>query len=128
MPVLEERHLHSLHDRPLHVDVRVAPEADFRIAAEVFVADAVAADPGVKAVYDDDLPVIAKVDLKAIHAAANRVKRAHVNASGLQPLHATAREIVAADFVVQQIDANAGLRALEKLLLKLPSDLMSRKM
>ena len=79
-----------------------------------------------KAVHDDDLPMIAKVDLKTIGAAADGVKRAHLDPAVAHPFEAAPRRM-AADVIVKKIDAHSGADALEKALLKLTSDLVVAK-
>ena len=74
VPILEERDLHRLHDWTLHMKVRVAPEADLRIASEIFIADVEPTDPGVGAVHDHDFSVIAKIELEPIRAAADSME------------------------------------------------------
>jgi len=122
VPILHESDLHGLHDRTFDTQVRIAPVADLRIAAEIFVADVQAADPRGTAVHHDDLPVIAEVDLETIGAAADAVKRPHLDPSRAHPRDTTPRQVVAPDLVVENVDAHAGACAVEKTLLQRASD------
>ena len=127
MPVFHECDLRRQRDRTFHAQVRVAPVSNLGIASQVFVSDVETADPGLPAVDHHDFSVIAKVDLEAVRAPADRVERAHLNAFRAHPVDTAPGQIVAADFVVQEIGAHAGAHAIDETLLKLTSDLIVAK-
>ena len=65
-PVAEERSLRLERGRRLDLDVCVAPRAALGVLAQVLVADVVTSDPCRLAVDDDDLPVVAEVQLEPV--------------------------------------------------------------
>ena len=118
VPILDPRDLHALHDRPLHLHVRVAPRTDLRVLAEVFVADVVPADKRRAAIDNDDLAMVAKVKLEAIGVAFARIEGADVHARGAQFVLVSVGQTVAADFVVEQVTAYAGARLRDERVLE----------
>ena len=56
----------------------VTPVAELRIEAQVLVAHIVAADPGGVAIDDDDLAVVAKVELKSIASSLGGIESRHL--------------------------------------------------
>ena len=90
------------HHRSLHLHVRIAPgQPILALEAEVFVADIMPADEGGAAIDDDDLAVIAEVELEAISASPLRVLKWRTG--GITPaarsssLKKAVRQIVAAE-------------------------------
>ena len=80
VPVFKEGHLHSLHDRAGHLYMGVAPSTDGWIAAQIFVAHVESSNPRSLAVHDDDLAMIAEVQLPAVCATLRGVESAHIDA------------------------------------------------
>ena len=79
MPVFQEGELGRQGGRPRDPDVGVPPMPEFRIPSHVLVAHVVAADPGGVAVHDNDLAVVAEVDLKAIAGALPGMEVQHLD-------------------------------------------------
>jgi hypothetical protein len=100
-----------LDDGAGDLDVGVAPWADGWIFAEVFVADVVAADEGGAAVGDDDFAVIAEVELEAVGVAFAGVEGTDVDAGVAEGTEIGGGETVAADFVEEDVAADAGAGA-----------------
>ena len=71
---------------PCDLHVRVAPRADLRIFAEILVADIVPADKSRPAVDDDDLAMVAEVELEAVGVALAGVERADLHAGARRSL------------------------------------------
>src|SRR3546814_1489960 len=65
-PVLGEAQLDRLHHRAGDAQMGIAPGAHRGAAAEVFIAEVQAADEGKTAVGDEDLAVIAEIELEAV--------------------------------------------------------------
>jgi hypothetical protein len=103
-------------------DVGIAPSADFRVFAEVFVADVVAADEGLAAVGDDNFAVVAKVELEAIGAALVGIKGAGLDSRGPQIGEVGAGQLEAADLVVEQVTADPGAGAGDQRVLGYKGD------
>jgi hypothetical protein len=74
IPIFEPRDLHALHDWARHFHMRVAPCANLRVEAKVFVAHIVSADEGNSSIDDDRLAMVAEVELKAIRLSLPRVE------------------------------------------------------
>ncbi|MCY1515763.1 hypothetical protein D9M68_503640 [compost metagenome] len=99
----------------------VAPRRQRRTLAQVLHADIVAADKRLAPVHDDQLAVVAEVELEAVDEAAMRGKRPRIDARIEQRAHVAARQRMAADAVEQEVDLDAGLRALAQQRLQAPA-------
>src|SRR4029078_2965064 len=75
VPIFEEVELDRLNDGAFDFNVCVAPWSEFRMAAQVFVADVEAAHIRHAAVDNHALEMVAKVDLKPIAQTARSAKR-----------------------------------------------------
>lgn len=93
------------------LDVGVAPRADGWVFAEVFVADVVASDEGGATVCDDDLAVIAEVELEAVGVAFAGVEGTDVDPGVAEGLEVGGGEAVAADLVEEDVAADPGAGA-----------------
>jgi hypothetical protein len=100
-----------LAHRAADLDMGIAPRRQARVRAEIFDADVVAADERAVAVDDDDLAMVAEVQLEAVDELAAGRERMHVDAAAAQRVDVAARQIEAADAVVQQIAARRLRRA-----------------
>src|SRR5690606_6002868 len=79
-------------------------------AAEVFITDIDAADDREAAIHHRDLAMIAEVDLEAVAPALGGVERADIDAGFGQGADIGARQLEAADLVVEEVDLDAGAR------------------
>ncbi len=81
----------------------------------VFVGHVQPADEAGLAVDDDDLPVVAEVDLEPVAAAAFGMKVQYLDACRQQVCDIGARKADAADPVIENMDADSGAGALGKV-------------
>ena len=77
VPVFEKDPLQPFDRRPFDAKVRVAPLAEFRMHAEVLVADVEPAGEANAAVHDEYLAVVAQVHPEPIERIEDRKKRRH---------------------------------------------------
>ena len=99
--------------------MRVAPGRQARIATEIFDADIVATDESTLAVDNDNLPVIAEIELEAIDEALICRERMHLDPALEQRRDVPLRQIEAADAVVQEADPHALRRLRQQQRLEL---------
>ncbi len=104
--------------------MRIAPEAELGVLAEIFVPDIDAADEPGRAVHDDDLAMVAEVDALVEKGDPRREEALHADAGFLQLLDEPALELQAADPVVDDADLDALLRFAEQRLLEAAADLV----
>ncbi len=91
--------------------MRVTPVADIRIQPQVLIANIVATDPGHMPVDNDDLAVIAEVELEAVAAPLSGIESGNLHASLAQlATQPRAVKIAAAYFIVEQVYADTGAR------------------
>src|SRR5690606_30320727 len=117
----EEGELDPLHDGPLEGDVGVAPGAELRVEPEVLVAHVEPAHVPAHAVDDDDLAVVAEVEAEPAAPRAPPAEPGDAHAGLVQLLEVPLREVVAADLVVEEVDADARAGLLDQPPLELPA-------
>ena len=66
--------------------VGIAPRRQFGVASQVLIANVVPTDEALQAVDDDDLAVVAEVDLEAIEPAVTGAEGTYLNAAFTQRL------------------------------------------
>ena len=118
VPVFGEDELDARDRRTAHFHVRVAPRRKPRIAAEILDAHVMPADERALAVHHDDLPMIAEVDLEAVHELARGRERMRLDAARAQRVHVAMRQVEAADAVVEEVHAHARLGLLDERVLE----------
>ena len=84
VPILDENLLQTGNHGPLKPQVRIAPEAESRHAAAIFIAYIQAADIANAAIDDQEFTVIAHIDLDATAQGAYRQKGVDPPARRLQ--------------------------------------------
>src|SRR4029079_8393606 len=97
----------ALHDRASHLHMSIPPCANRRIVPHVFVADVQSTNPGCLSVHDNNLAMIAKVQLPTIRATLRRVKPPHVNACVTKLNEGTFDQVRTADLIVNYVDTNS---------------------
>ncbi len=106
-PVLEKDELDGLHGGTAEAEVGVTPSAEAFASAEVFVADIQSAHEGFAAVDDDDLAVVAKVQLEARPPVAVGAEGAGLDAGLLHFAQVGLGEFVGTELVEEEVDAHA---------------------
>ena len=97
--------------------MRIAPAPEFRVFAEIFDADIVSAYPGMLAIHHYDLAMIAIVDAAwpvDAQKLVSLVETGHFDARLAQLCAIALWHASAANVVIQQIDIDAGLGALDQ--------------
>src|SRR5690606_16720662 len=89
-----------------------------RLAAAVFIAGVEASDETAPAIHHQDLAVVAEVDLQAV-APGPRGEGMHRNTTRAQCRDVRARQVVAADAVIEDAYAHAGGGPLQQHALQL---------
>ncbi len=123
MPVFDKRDLHGLHDRSGTAQMRIAPMAERRVAAQIFPTDIQSAHPGLATVDHDDFAMVAEVDLETIGGALRGVEGAHLDAGRVQRVEIIAWQ-PAADLVVKQMTTHPGPGALHQHIAQPAADLV----
>ena len=95
-----ETELNGLDDRPLDLDMGIAPVPESRMPGQVGIAHVVPADISGVPVDHDDFAVIAEVELEVVGFSPGAVKGGDMDAGLLHFPQVVARQLVAADFVV----------------------------
>ena len=103
VPILEEGKLDRQDGRPRDLDVGVAPVPELGVLSHVLVADIVTADPRGVPIDDDDLAVVAEVDLEAIAGPLAGMEIEDVNSGVAELFDVACWQFVAADLVVQEM-------------------------
>src|SRR5262249_37822260 len=108
IPVLREDALQIAHRRPAHPQVGIAPVAEQRVLPAILVADVQAADETDLTVHDENLTVIAEVDLKAAAQEVEGQELADL-AAGLTQVGKIVRpEPARTDRIVEEAHLHAG--------------------
>ena len=80
VPIEDKPCLNGVYRRALKSEVRIAPVAEFRIQAEIFISDVKAADIAGFAVNDDELAVIPIIEPQINRTKPGRKKDFHMAA------------------------------------------------
>jgi len=123
-PVLGEGQLHQRHRRALQAQVGVAPGAETLASPHVLVADVQAPDKGHLPVHDHDLAVIAEVQLETVAPALGGAEGVDLDAGRAQLREIAPGQGMAADLVVEQVDAHALPGLGQQVRLQLPADVV----
>ena len=122
VPVLRERKLRPQRGRPLDPDVGVPPGTDLGVAGEVLVADVEAADPRHLPVDHHDLAMVPEIELEPVARALSGMELVNFDPRGAELVDVGARQIVAADLVVEEAHPDPGLGPLDQVGLELAAD------
>lgn len=123
-PVPHEHQLQIIDRVPFNPNMRVPPEAQLRVFAEIFVPDVDASDEPDLPVDDDNLPMVPEVDALVEEGDARSKEALHLHASVQQLLHIGVPELHAADSVVNDSDLDAFGGFAEQHRLELAADLV----
>src|SRR4051812_36522826 len=85
----------------------VTPCTDLWVLPEVFIADIVSAYKSGDPIHDDNLTVVAEVELKAVGSAFARIEWANIHPRRTKFIQIAGRQSVAADFIVKHEAVNA---------------------
>lgn len=121
-PILEKDQLDGLHGGATEAEVGVAPGAEALAFAEVFVADIQSAHEGLAAVDDDDLAVVAEVQLQARPPVAVGAEGAGLDAGVLHLAQVGFGEFVGTELVEEEVDAHAFAGLLDEGVLESGAD------
>ncbi len=112
VPVLDKRKLNFLHYRTFQLNMGVAPGAEGRVPAQIFIPHVVSAHVGGFAVDYHDFAMVAKIQLKAVGLTFGRVKGRGFDSGHLHIIQIALGQFVAADFIIQKVDLDVffGLR------------------
>src|SRR5476649_580417 len=124
MPVVEEAELDCHGRGSRDCDVGVAPVSEVRVAAKIFVADVVAPNVSGLAVDDDDLAVVAEVDLEAIAKVAAGQERTCFHRGFAELAQVSLGKLVRADLIVEKEHLDALASFGNEPRLQLPADLV----
>src|SRR5690606_31319732 len=124
VPILEKSQLQGVHRGPAQVQAGIAPRRQHRVFVEVFIANITAAEHAGRAVDDNDLAVVAKIQLQPVARAFGGVERADVDTAGNQGFDVAAPQLEAADLVIQKQHGDAFAHFRDQFIVQLGADIV----
>ncbi len=80
VPVFNEGKLCGHDGRSGNTQMRIPPVVEFGSPVQVFIANVMAADPAMLTICDNELAVVAKIDLEMVAGSACRIKGGNMHA------------------------------------------------